>query len=115
MARTDIPDPQIILDQVKKICQSEHFISKEVLCRFLSFIVKEKLDAHEDSIKAYTIALEVFHRDPGFDAGQDALVRINAGRLRRMLELYYLTTGKDDEIVIKIPKGGYVPHFSIAR
>jgi adenylate cyclase len=35
----------------------------------------------------------------------------NAGRLRRALEHYYLTAGKNDPVRIEIPKGGYVPTF----
>jgi len=39
------------------------------------------------------------------------VVRIQAGRLRRSLELYYTHEGKDDSIHIVIPKGTYVPLF----
>jgi tetratricopeptide (TPR) repeat protein len=38
-------------------------------------------------------------------------VRIQAGRLRRSLERYYLLAGKDDAIRIELPKGTYVPTF----
>jgi adenylate cyclase len=41
----------------------------------------------------------------------DPIVRVEAGRLRRALEHYYLTAGKKDPVRIKIPKGGYVPTF----
>ena len=60
----------------------------------------------------------LLHRDsglrPGFllDAQADPVVRIEAGRVRRALEHYYLTTGRQ-EIVTTIPKGGYTPHFQI--
>ena len=40
------------------------------------------------------------------------MVRIEAGRLRRCLEHYYLTAGSADEVQITIPKGGYVPQFT---
>ena len=46
-----------------------------------------------------------------FDAQTDPVVRIEAGRIRRALERYYLTAGQNDAIVITIPKGGYVPVF----
>jgi adenylate cyclase len=41
------------------------------------------------------------------------VVRIEAGRIRRALEHYYLLAGRNDPIVVEIPKGGYVPNFRI--
>jgi adenylate cyclase len=45
----------------------------------------------------------------------DPIVRVEAGRLRRALEHYYLTAGKNDPVRIKIPKGSYVPTFNPVR
>ena len=42
----------------------------------------------------------------------DSIVRIEAGRLRRALENYYLRSGADDPLEIGIPKGSYVPEFT---
>ena len=33
--------------------------------------------------------------------------------MRRALEHYYLTAGADDPIIITIPKGAYVPAFTL--
>ena len=107
-------DEQALIRHVEKICASPEFRSKQVLCRFLSYIVSETLAGRGDDIKAFSIGVDVFNKDEDFDPGQDTLVRINAGRLRRMLELYYSNTGKNDEVRIVIPKGGYVPQV-IAR
>ena len=51
----------------------------------------------------------VFGRDDSFDPQTDPVVRLEARRLRRALEHYYLTAGRDDPIRIEIPKGGYAP------
>ena len=40
------------------------------------------------------------------------MVRIEAARLRRALERYYLVAGQSDPIRIDIPKGSYVPVFA---
>ena len=40
------------------------------------------------------------------------MVRIEAGRLRRALERYYLMAGHADPVLIDIPKGGYTPVFA---
>ncbi|CAN7199234.1 adenylate cyclase [Bosea sp. LjRoot9] len=81
--------------------------------KFLRYIVEESLAGRAARIKAYTVGTKVFERDPGFDAQNDPVVRIEAGRLRRALERYYLIAGLTDSIVISIPKGGYVPFFEL--
>lgn len=83
--------------------------------KFLRYIVEEALAGRADRIKAYTVGTEVFDRDPGFDAQNDPVVRIEAGRLRRALERYYLIAGLSDPVVISIPKGGYVPLFELRQ
>jgi TolB-like protein/cytochrome c-type biogenesis protein CcmH/NrfG len=80
--------------------------------RFLRYVVEETLAGRADRIKAYSIGIEVFQRDPGFDAQTDPVVRIEAGRLRRALEHYYLAAGSSDPVLITIPKGAYVPRFA---
>jgi hypothetical protein len=83
--------------------------------KFLRYIVEETLAGRADRIKAYAIGTEVFGRDPSFDAQSDPAVRIEAGRLRRALEHYYLAGGLPDPVIITIPKGAYVPHFAKRR
>jgi sigma-B regulation protein RsbU (phosphoserine phosphatase) len=79
--------------------------------RFLQFVVEETLEDHAQALKEYTIAVEVFERDESFDPTTSALVRVEAGRLRRTLKQYYLTYGRDDEVTIEVRRGGYVPRF----
>jgi len=97
---------------VKRVVHSSDFTVPERARKFLSYVVGETLGGRADRIKAYSIAIEVFGRSAAFDAQSDPVVRIEAGRVRRALEHYYLTAGRDDPIIIDIPKGGYVPSFS---
>src|SRR4051794_10670903 len=78
----------------------------------LRYVVEEALAGRGERIKAYTVAVEVFGRDEAFDANADPAVRLEAGRLRRALERYYLVAGRADLVLIGIPKGGYVPAFT---
>jgi len=100
-----------ILFHVNKICDTPDFKSKKILCCFLRFVVDEKIAGRGDQLKGYTIGIEVLKKDKNFDAEQDSLVRIHAGRLRRSLKLYYLEEGKKDTVRIEIPKGSYQPLF----
>ena len=102
-----------IYAQIEKICLSRELNSKSQLCKLLRYIVKETLAGRQDKIKEYTIGTDLFERDVRYDTSEDPMVRINAGRLRRMLKLYYLQSGKNDRIRIEIPKGRYIPVFQL--
>ncbi|MBB6412765.1 hypothetical protein [Mesorhizobium sangaii] len=99
--------------QLGLILDSADFDATSRERRFLSHVVEEALSGRGDRIKAYSIAVEVFGRGEAFDPQTDPIVRIEAGHLRRALERYYLTSGQTDPILITIPKGGYVPVFSL--
>src|SRR3954469_4900799 len=107
--------PQVIQDVLQRIVASREFMNSDRKRRFLKFVVQETLAGHAGRIKAYAIALDVFDRDPSFNPVDDPVVRIEAGRLRRCLEHYYLAEGAADRIRITIPKGGYVPHFIVTQ
>ena len=109
------PSQEEVQRQLERILSSREFRLPERARRFLEFVVTETLAGRRDYLKAFTIAQAVFGRDANFDAQQDPCVRIEAGRLRRELEHYYLTDGSADRIVITIPKGGYAPVFEAIR
>ncbi|MGV4793683.1 hypothetical protein [Rhizobium sp. F40D2] len=105
-------DAESVRAQLDRILASPEFLAPERGRRFLQYIVEETLEGHADQLKASTIAQAVFGRDASFDAQNDPVVRIEAGRIRRALERYYLVCGSSDPMQITIPKGGYAPHFS---
>jgi adenylate cyclase len=111
----DTPAPNVaeIRTQLEKIVGSPDLQNASRLREFLRFVVNEGLDGRADSLKAYTIGIEVFDRPDNFDPITDTIVRVNAGKLRRALERYYLGPGRQDKILISIPKGRYIPVFQI--
>jgi adenylate cyclase len=103
--------PDDVRAALERVVSSPDFAASERARRFLRYVVEETLAGRSDRIKAFSVAVEVFGRDESFDPQNDPVVRIEAGRLRRALERYYLLAGKDDPVFIDIPKGGYVPTF----
>lgn len=79
--------------------------------QLLRYLVTEEVEGRGDRLKAYAIATEVFDRPATFDAQQDAIVRVEVGRLRKSLDLYFATAGATDPFRIVIDKGGYRPRF----
>ncbi|MGD8727681.1 MAG: hypothetical protein PVH40_08550, partial [Gemmatimonadales bacterium] len=104
--------PEDVRMQLERILGHRDFEATERMRDFLRYVVEEKLAGRAHRLKGYTIAVEVFGRGKNFDANLDPIVRIQAGRLRRSLERYYLVAGGSDPIRIDIPKGGYVPTFT---
>ena len=101
--------------ELERILGSAQFDASERNRRFLAHVVELALAGRADRIKAYSIATAVFGRDERFDPQLDSIVRIEAGRLRRALERYYLTDGRDSRLRIDVPRGGYVPIFRPAE
>src|SRR5215510_6067289 len=95
--------------QLDKVLASPGFARNERMSRFLRFVVERHLEGRDQELKESLIAIEVFGRLPGYDSKQDPIVRTEASRLRARLSEYYLVQGKDDPVVIELPKGGYVP------
>jgi adenylate cyclase len=97
--------------QLEGILGHREFQATERMRDFLRFVVEETLAGRAKRLKGYTIATKVFGRGKDFDGARDPIVRIEAGRLRRALERYYLVAGGRDPIRIDIPKGRYIPRF----
>lgn len=100
---------QAVRDQLTRVVTSEQFASSPRLCRFLSHIVDRTLAGDADSLKEFTIAMEVFDRSATYDSNIDAIVRVEARRLRAKLKAYYDTA--KDAVLIGLPTGSYVPNF----
>jgi TolB-like protein len=100
-----------ILHQLHRIFQHPDFNKSEILRKFLTYIVQETLTGNSNFLKEYTIAVKVLDKPSNFNPQKNCIVRIHAGRLRQALSHYYHDAGFDDEIVIEIPKGKYVPTF----
>ena len=109
------PLPDSIIQGVRAhlehVLRSPHFDGSTRSREFLRYVVEEVLAGRGAYLKQAAIAVEVFGRKPDFDAVIDPIVRVQAGRLRRSLERYYLLSGDVDALRIELPKGSYAPVF----
>ncbi|MBN9022837.1 MAG: hypothetical protein J0H08_12255 [Rhizobiales bacterium] len=55
--------------------------------------------------------MDVFDRPQDFDPQSDPIVRVQARRLRTLLEQYYEGGGATADVQIHLPLGRYVPEF----
>lgn len=113
------PSSDLTADQVRTQCDrilaSEGFARSQRQSAFLKYIVNSTLEGEANSLKEFTLGIEVFDKDESFDPGVDSIVRVEASRLRSKLSEYYAGEGHGDSVRIDIPKGHYVPAFSFVE
>ena len=93
--------------QIDRILQSHVMRSSDALKRLLSFLAEKSLAGEADDLKEYSIGVDAFGKPSTYDPRQDSSIRIHAARLRQKLADYYRTEGKDDAIVVDLPKGQF--------
>ncbi len=101
-----------IREEIAAILASAPFANAIRSRRFLEYVVEQTLAGQQDSIKEFTIAVEVFGRKDSYDSREHSAVRVEAARLRSRLRQYYEGPGRQDRVIVDLPKGGYVPTFS---
>lgn len=104
-------DPARVREQLDRVLASPAFATANNARRFLEYVVGEALADRAGEIKEYPVGVAVFRRGEDFDPRADAVVRIEATRLRRRLREYYEHEGRNDSVLIDLPKGSYVPVF----
>jgi serine/threonine-protein kinase len=110
-AREPVPTTRV-REQLARVVNSPGFVSSARLTRFLTHIVNRTIDGDLDSLKEFSIAMEVFDRTADYDPNIDAIVRVEARRLRSKLKAYYEEgPGRSDPVLIGLRPGSYVPIF----
>lgn len=115
MAQHERPDDQTIRQALDGVLTSALFSRSERLRAFLKYVVDKEMEGTGHQLKGYTIGIDVFDRPQAFNADSDPLVRVHAGKLRKLLAAYYAGEGAQDPCRIDIPKGTYVPEYRRQR
>lgn len=97
--------------ELESILSGKSFRKSPLLSRFLRFVVEKSIDGQANQIKEYTVGISALDKPNGFNPQTDASVRINAIRLRKLLNEYYQEHPADSPLRINLPKGSYCPEF----
>src|SRR5689334_5541363 len=65
------------------------------------------LSGEADQLKEYSVGIDALGKPATYDPRHDSTVRIQVGRLRQKLAEYYRTEGKDDLLIVDLPKGRF--------
>jgi adenylate cyclase len=108
----DLVPVTAVREQLARIVNSPGFISSARLSRFFTHVVNRTIEGNLDSLKEFSVAMEVFDRSSDYDPNIDAIVRVQARRLRAKLKAYYEEgAGRNDPVLIALRPGRYVPIF----
>jgi hypothetical protein len=81
--------------------------------RLLAYLGDKYFHRQEAQLTEFNLATEFFGRPSNrFDAGQDAVVRVEVHRLRKKLREIYEKDAGPHGLQISLPAGSYVPQFS---
>ncbi len=109
--RRQAVSPEAVQAQLLRILSSSSFALSRRQKSFLRFAVEETLEGRAGQLKEHRIGVEVFERPATYDPRLDPIVRVQAHLLRSRLREYYETQGRDDPVLIELPKGTYAPVF----
>jgi hypothetical protein len=69
--------------ELNRLLDSEFFRGSKRSCLFLRHAVSLARTGRADELKERTLGVELFGRDPSYDTGEDAIVRVKANETRR--------------------------------
>ncbi len=96
---------------VLRVTASRQFTKAPQLREILVYVCQRALTDPATVIKEHEIGCNVLGRKPDFNPQEDNIVRVQISHLRKRLEEYFASEGKDEPLHISIPKGTYVPRF----
>jgi hypothetical protein len=108
-------DVAAIREQLDRLLAHPLFSNSKRYPALLAYAVDQSLKGNAADLKERSIGIEVFGRIPTYDANADPVVRITAGEVRKRLMQYYYDSAHDQELVIELPSGSYVPVFHYAE
>ncbi len=107
----DGPQKEAILRELESILSSPFFRTSNRSKQFLSYVVQHTLEGSHEPLKERTIGAKLFQRPAGYSTGDDPVVRVQAGEVRRRLEQYHHAAVSPSPVRIELPVGSYAPEF----
>jgi hypothetical protein len=96
---------------VRRVASSVTFEKSPRLRAFFLHVCRCARENKSEEATEPQIAIYVYGRQPGYNPTEDNIVRSQARMLRMKLEHHFANEGKDEPVVITIPKGQYLPIF----
>ncbi|HEX8010121.1 MAG TPA: tetratricopeptide repeat protein [Casimicrobiaceae bacterium] len=110
MGATDPITPEALAAELDRICESPAFRHSLRHQQFLRHLIACKLAGRLAALREIALGIDFFGRPAStYDPKTDAVVRVEAGRLRQRLDRYYHGEGIAAPFEISLDKGSYLP------
>src|ERR1700730_8066395 len=117
--RTTVPQPlatdDLLTDKrwqlVQRIVSSSPFQKSTRLRDLLQFITEQTIHGKAHELTEQHIGNLLFHKPFDYSPLDDSSVRVHARQLRLKLHEYFNEDGRNESLILDIPKGSYVPAF----
>ena len=103
-----------VLRELDAILNSPIFHGSKRCQQFLSYVVHHRLAGNHERLKELTLGVDLFQRPAGYATGDDPVVRVQAGEVRKRVDQYYQTTPNNSPVRIELHVGTYTPEFKWA-
>jgi hypothetical protein len=100
---------------VQRIAASPPFQKSGRLRDLLQYVTEQTIRGYAQELTEQHIGEAVFHKPVGYSPLEDSSVRVNARQLRLKLHEYFDGVGRDESLIVEIPKGAYAPVFRVSK
>jgi hypothetical protein len=100
---------------VQRIVISPPFQKSSRLRDLLQYVTEQTIHGYAHELTEQHIGEAVFHKPAGYSPLDDSSVRVHARQLRLKLHEYFDGVGRDESLIVEIPKGAYAPVFRISK
>jgi Malectin domain len=97
--------------ELRAVLSSGIFHAGSNSARLLEYVCTRYFDGDQGITEA-GIAVQALGRRPDFDSKEDAIVRVEAHRVRKRLDEYYEGPGSSHRLRLVLPPGRYLPQFA---
>jgi hypothetical protein len=105
------PSVDLRWEVAQRVASSVVFHRSPRLRELLIYVCERSIQNRPEELREQAIGCGVFGRKADYNPGEDNIVRVEIRQLRKRLDDYFASEGKDEPYVIQIPKGSYVPVF----
>jgi len=100
---------------IQRIVASPPFQKSGRLRDLLQYITEQTIRGYAHELTEQHIGEALFRKPAGYSPLEDSSVRVHARQLRLKLHEYFDGVGRDEPLIIEIPKGSYAPAFRVAK
>src|SRR5467141_5322984 len=99
---------------VQRIVSSPPFQKSTRLRDLLQFVTEQTIHGNAHELTEQHIGNALFHKPSDYSPLEDSSVRVHARQLRLKLHEYFDEEGRNEPLILSVPKGSYTPIFKPA-